>query len=103
VKIDFGAPGTARVHDLFKFTVTSTGLFVITLDPISGAGDLDLYVLGDFSGKKISLISPFMEGLSASPESNEVVGVTLFPGTYYIGVSAFAGSFNYRLRIIPSQ
>ena len=25
------------------------------------------------------------------------------PGTYYIGVSVFEGSFNYRLRIIPSQ
>ncbi|HSO73293.1 MAG TPA: PPC domain-containing protein, partial [Blastocatellia bacterium] len=102
VRIDFG-DGLARIQDLFKFTVTSTGLFVITLDPISGAGDLDLYVLGDFSGKKISLSSPFLEGLSASPQSSEVVGVRLFPGTYYIGVSAFAGSFNYRLRIIPSQ
>ncbi len=103
VKIDFGPEGVARIQDLFKFTVTSTALFVITLDGISGAGDLDLFVLSDFSGKKIPIDSPLIQGISASPEANEMVGVRLSPGTYYIGVSAFAGSFNYRLRIIPSQ
>jgi pre-peptidase len=103
VKITFGEQGTAKVHDLFKFNVTSTGVFAITLEPISGAGDLDLVVMSDFSGKKVSITSPLIQGVSASPESSEVVGVRLSPGTYYIGVSAFAGSFNYRLRVIPSQ
>ncbi|MFY9609500.1 MAG: PPC domain-containing protein [Blastocatellia bacterium] len=102
VKIDFGPDGIARVQDLFKFNVTSTGLFVITLEPISGAGDLDLYVLSDFSGKRIPISSPFLQGAGISPQASEVVGVRLSPGTYYLGVSAFAGSFNYRLRIIPS-
>lgn len=103
VKIDFGPDGIARVQDLFKFTVTSTGLFVILLEPISGAGDLDLYILGDFTGKRIPITSPLLQGASTSPQANELVGVRLSPGTYYIGVSAFSGSFNYRLRIIPSQ
>lgn len=102
VKIDLGPDGTIRIHDLFKFVVTNTGLFVITLDGISGAGDLDLFVVGNFSGKKIPISSPLIQGISASPESRELVGVRLSPGTYYIGVAAFAGSFSYRLRIIPS-
>jgi hypothetical protein len=103
-KIDFGELGTARIHDLYRFTVTTTGVFVIALDPISGSGDMDLYLLNEaFEGKKISIDSPLIEGTSTSPEASELIAVRLIPGTYYIGVSAFSGSFNYRLQIISSQ
>jgi hypothetical protein len=104
VKIDFGEPGSARIHDLYRFTVTTTGIFVIALNPISGSGDLDLYLLDDgFSGKKIPIDSPFVRGTSTSPEASELIAVRLVPSTYYLGVSAFSGSFNYRLQIISSQ
>ncbi|HWN99475.1 MAG TPA: PPC domain-containing protein, partial [Blastocatellia bacterium] len=103
-RIDFGEFGSARIHDLYRFTVNTTGVFVIALDPISGAGDMDLYLLDEsFEGKKISISSPSIAGSSTSPQASELIGVRLIAGTYYVGVSAFAGSFNYRLRIISSQ
>ena len=103
-KIDFGTAGTARLHDLYKFTVNTTGTFVIALDPITGAGDLDLYLLDtNFSGSRIPIASPNILGTSTSPQASELIAVRLAPGSYIIGVSAFQGSFNYRLRIISSQ
>ncbi|MEK6304197.1 MAG: PPC domain-containing protein [Acidobacteriota bacterium] len=103
-KIDFGAAGTAPMHDLYRFTVATTGTFVIALDPISGSGDLDIYLLDSFfEGKKIPIDSSSILGTSTSPQASELVAIKLFPGTYYIGVSAFQGSFNYKLRIISSQ
>ena len=104
IKIDFGEFGTARVHDLYRFTVTTAGTFVIALNPISGTGDLDLYLLDDgFEGKKIPIDDPSIKGISASPQASELIAVKLSPGTYFIGVSAFSGSFDYRLQIISSQ
>jgi hypothetical protein len=88
---------------LYKFEVTSAGVFVIVLDPVS-PGDMDMYLLDNsFSGKKIPLESASMVAFSASPGASELMAARLDPGTYFIGVSAFAGTFNYRLRIIPGQ
>ena len=104
VKINFGEQGVGRVHDLYKFEVTTAGVFVIILDPVSGLGDMDMYLLDNsFSGKKIPIESASMVAFSASPGASELIAARLAPGTYFIGVSAFAGTFNYRLRIIPGQ
>jgi len=73
------------------------------LDATSGVGDLDLYLFASsVSKKKTSLDDPNLLGLSLSETSAEVIGVQLAPGTYIVGVSAFAGSQSYRLRIITS-
>ena len=104
VKIDFGEQGVGRVHDLYKFEVTNAGVFVIILDPVSGLGDMDMYLLDNsFSGKRIPIDSASMVAFSARPEARELIAARLAPGTYFIGVSAFAGTFNYRLRIILGQ
>lgn len=103
-KIDFGEAGSAKMHDLYRFTVATTGTFVVALEPITGTGDMDLYLLDSgFEGKKIPIESPSIKGSSTSPQASELIAVKLVPGTYYVGVSAFQGSFNYRLRIISSQ
>jgi len=40
---------------------------------------------------------------SAGPTVNEFIGYQLDPGTYIVGVSAFSGSLNYRLRGVTTQ
>ncbi|HLG16485.1 MAG TPA: PPC domain-containing protein [Blastocatellia bacterium] len=103
LKMSFGSSGTDKIEDLYRFTVTETRTFYVFLDATSGVGDLDLYLFASsVSKKKTSLDDPNLLGLSLSETSAEVIGVQLAPGTYIVGVSAFAGSQSYRLRIITS-
>ncbi|HEX5731911.1 MAG TPA: PPC domain-containing protein [Blastocatellia bacterium] len=91
------------IEDLFSFTVTEQRTYFVILEPTSGAGDLDLYLFrSGVSKKKTHLEDPNLLGYSASASSSELVGVTLPPGKYFIGVSSFDGSVGYRLRVIPS-
>lgn len=91
------------IEDLYKFTVDQSRIVVIVLEPTSGSGDLDLYLFtSGVSKKKSSLDDPNLLSFSAGPTANELIGVPLDPGTYIIGVSAFSGSLNYKLRIITS-
>ncbi|HJZ68980.1 MAG TPA: PPC domain-containing protein, partial [Blastocatellia bacterium] len=92
------------IEDLFKFTVEQTRIVFIVLEPTSGSGDLDMYLFtSDVSKKKTSLDDPNLISFSAGPTSNELIAKQLDPGTYIIGVSAFQGSLNYKLRIFTSQ
>ena len=92
------------IEDLYKFTVDQSRTVLVVLEPTSGSGDLDLYLFSsDVSKKRSSLDDPSLLSFSAGPTANELVGVKLDPGTYIIGVSAFSGSLNYKLRIITSQ
>jgi hypothetical protein len=92
------------VEDLYQITVDQARIVFITLEPISGAGDLDMYLFASgVSKKKSSLDDANLLAFSAGPTANEFIGFQLDPGTYIIGVSAFSGSLNYRLRIFTSQ
>jgi hypothetical protein len=92
------------IEDLYKFTVDQSRIVLIVLEPTSGAGDLDLYLFtSNVSKKKSSLDDPNLLSFSAGPTANELIGIQLDPGTYIIGVSAFSGNLNYKLRIITSQ
>lgn len=92
------------IEDLYKFTVDQSRTVLIVLEPTSGSGDLDLYLFtSDVSKKKSSLDDRNLLSFSAGPTANELIGVQLDPGTYIIGVSAFSGSLNYKLRIITTQ
>ncbi len=91
------------IEDLYSFTVTDQRTYFVILEPTAGAGDLDLYLFSSsVNKKKTTLEDPNLLGYSASASSNELVGVTLAPGKYVIGVSSFDGSVGYRLRVIPS-
>jgi hypothetical protein len=104
LRVDLGQGFTDRIEDLYRITVTNTGTFFFLLEATSGQGDLDLYVFAStVNKKKTSLSDPNLLDLSAGAASNEVIAIQLTPGTYVIGVSAFAGSQNYKLRIIPPQ
>ena len=74
--------------------ITTAGTYFISLDPTSGAGDLDLYLFTSNASKKnTSLDDPNLIDFSAGASSNEVIAIGLSPGTYYIfGASAFEGS-----------
>jgi hypothetical protein len=102
LKMRFGSQSDG-IEDLYSFTVTEQRTYFVILEPTSGAGDLDLYLFrSGVSKKKTNLDDPNLLGFSASATSSELVGVTLPPGKYIIGVSSFDGSIGYRLRVIPS-
>ncbi|HJQ68285.1 MAG TPA: pre-peptidase C-terminal domain-containing protein [Blastocatellia bacterium] len=94
---------TDGIEDLYSFTVPSHGTYFVILEPISGSGDLDLYLFrSTVNKKKTNLDDPNLLGYSASGSSNELVALTLAPDKYVIGVSSYDGSVRYRLRVIPS-
>jgi len=92
------------IEDLYRIIVDQPRVYFILLEPTSGSGDLDMYLFtADVSKKKTSLDDPNLLTFSAGPTSNELMASRLDPGTYIIGVSAFSGNLNYRLRIFASQ
>jgi Bacterial pre-peptidase C-terminal domain. len=92
------------VEDLYKITVDQSRIVFIILEPTSGSGDLDMYLFNSgVSKKRSSLDDPNLLAFSAGPTANEFIGFQLDPGTYIIGVSAFSGSLNYKLRIFTAQ
>ncbi|HET8675551.1 MAG TPA: PPC domain-containing protein [Blastocatellia bacterium] len=102
LKMRFGSQSDG-IEDLYSFTVTEQRTYFVILEPTSGAGDLDLYLFrSGVNKKKSNLDDPNLLGFSASASSSELVGVTLPPGKYIIGVSSFDGSIGYRLRVVPS-
>jgi hypothetical protein len=103
LKIDLGGGFSDKVEDLYRITVNTAGFYAITLEPISGTGDMDLWLFNStVNKKKTSLSDPNLLALGATDSSDEIIIIRLTPGTYIIGVSAFAGSQNYRLRVIPA-
>jgi hypothetical protein len=92
------------LEDTYKFTVDRPRLFFIMLESTSGSGDLDLYLFDEFVAKKKSSFNdPSLIGASTSPLAKEIVAVRLVFGTFKIGISAFSGSMNYRLRVIATD
>ena len=94
---------TAPIGDLYRITVDQSRPVFIILEPVSGAGDLDLYLFtSDVNKKRTSLDDPNLLAFSAGPTANELIGFELDPGSYIIGVSAFSGSLSYRLRVVTT-
>ncbi len=103
LKIDFGGGFSDKVEDLYRITVNTDGFYAISLEPISGTGDLDLWLFtSSVNKKKTSPDDPNLLALGATESSEEFLIIRLAPGTYIIGVSAFAGNQSYRLRVIPA-
>ncbi|MEW6207893.1 MAG: PPC domain-containing protein [Acidobacteriota bacterium] len=106
LKMDLGNAGTDKIEDLYRFTVTNSTRVYIFLDPTSGTGDLDLYLfLSGVNKKKSNLNDPNLIGASLGLTAKEQISMqfSLAPGDYFIGVSAFEGNANYRLRVITVQ
>src|SRR5262249_7800411 len=94
---------TDPIEDLFRITVDQSRTLFILLDPTSGSGDLDLYLFDDgVSKKRSSLDDPHLLRFSAGLTGHEVKAFRVPPGTYIVGVSAFAGNLNYKLTILTS-
>ncbi|HET9533681.1 MAG TPA: PPC domain-containing protein, partial [Blastocatellia bacterium] len=104
LRVDFGGGFNDRIEDLYQITVNTTGTFFLLLEATSGQGDLDLYLFtSSVNKKRSSLFDPNLLDLSAGASSTEVIAFQLTPGTYIVGVSAFAGNQNYKLRVLPPQ
>ncbi|HEX5731913.1 MAG TPA: pre-peptidase C-terminal domain-containing protein [Blastocatellia bacterium] len=100
LNINLGEGASDKVEDLYRITVNTEGIYAISLESISGAGDLDLWLFDSAVNKKrSSLDDDSLLGLSITETSTEFVMIRLTPGNYYIGVSAFTGTQAYRLRI----
>ena len=96
-----------KIEDIYRFDLDVQGVVYILLEPVGGAptSDLDMYVFDSTLGKKkVSIDSATVRGIGAGPTANELIGIRLDPGTYYIGVSAFGTtSVNYKLRVLTAQ
>jgi hypothetical protein len=110
LRVDFVGQDPDKIEDLFRFTLDVPKVVYILLDPIDGtpSSDLDMYLFDStLKKKKVSIDSSTVAGFSAGPTASEVIGITLGPGTYYVGVSAFAGNsltnVGYRLRVLMAQ
>jgi hypothetical protein len=106
LRVSFGGGQMELVSNLYKFTVTNTQIFFITLDGTSGTpqADIDLYLWDSGVNKKrTSLSDPNLISYSNGPTVDELVAVELTPGTYIIGVAPSQGTESYKLRLIPSQ
>ena len=106
LRVDFGGGTLEFVSNLYKFTVTTPGIFFITLDGTSGTpgADIDLFLWDSGVNKKRSSPSdPDLVSGSFGPTADEMVAVQLDPGTYFIGVASAQGTETYKLRLIPSQ
>jgi hypothetical protein len=92
------------IEDMYQISLDRTRIVFILLEPTSGVGDLDLYLLKSrIRRTTISLDGPEVLEFSAGATATEMIALELRAGTYTIGVSAFSGSVNYRLRVITSQ
>ena len=95
---------TDFIEDLYRFSVDQSRIVFIILEPTSGSGDLDMYLFtSGVNKKKTSLSDPNLLSFSAGPTANEMIAFQLDPGAYIVGVSAFSGSLNYKLRIVTTQ
>ena len=104
LKISLPDGSSDPIEDLYRITVDQSRPVFVILEPISGSGDLDLYLFtADVNKKRTSLDDPNLLSFSAGPTANELIGFQLEAGTYFIGVSAFSGSVSYKLRIITAQ
>ena len=110
LRMDFPNQAPDHIEDLYRFTIDALKVVYIVLEPVGGTptSDLDMYLFDSgFNKKKVSIDSPTVEGLSAGPTANELIGISLAPGTYYIGVSAFGSTsrtnVGYRLRVLTGQ
>lgn len=97
-------------NDFYRLKVTSTTTAALTLDIISGTGDLDLYVYRESHtfGAASTMIG-YSNSSVTGPTGDETVNLTnLAPGEYLINVNSYATnpSFNsntYRLTLGGSQ
>jgi len=104
LKISLPDGSTDPIEDLYRINVDQSRPVFIILEPISGSGDLDLYLFNsDVNKKRTSLDDPNLLSFSAGPTANEFIGFQLDAGTYFIGVSAFSGNLGYRLRVVTTQ
>jgi hypothetical protein len=95
---------TDLIEDLYKVTVDKTRTVFIMLEATSATADLDLFLLtSSVNKKRTSATDPNLLSVSTGNTATELIAVQLDPGMYIIGVSAFAGSSSYKLRVFTSQ
>src|SRR5262249_39343725 len=96
--VQFSGGFQAPLHDLYKFTLPAPTIVWISLEPIGNApkNDLDLYLFRNVNSNQ-ALPTRF----SATETPHELIAVRLSAGTWFIGVSAFAGDVQYLLQVVP--
>jgi hypothetical protein len=110
LRMDFPDQDPDKIEDLFRFTLDVEKVVYIIVEPVGGTdtSDLDMYIFdSSLKKKKVSFDSATVRGLSAGPSANELIGMSLQAGTYYIGLSAFGSTsrtnVQYRLFALAAQ
>ena len=93
------------VHDLYKFQIATRTVVWMSLEPhtgIGGTGDIDLYLFRDGANPDVvDLFSLGAPRFSATAAAYELIGVSLPPGTWFVGVAGYNGDVDYDLRVMP--
>ena len=92
--IEYEGGDEGRVHDVFKVTTGATGTITATLNFTTASADIDIVLFRD-SGSGLDILT----GAAGTTTTETFTSVSLAAGTYYIGVSAFAGGSNYTLTV----
>jgi hypothetical protein len=88
--IDYESGDEGRVHDVFEITTGAAGPVTVTLTFTAPSADLDV-VLFKETGTTLTIL----DGAAGSTTTETFTTESLPAGTYYVGVSAFAGGSAY--------
>jgi hypothetical protein len=78
------------IEDLYKVTISATATLNVTMSFTNAGADLDLFLLRQVGGSTYEVLDA-SNGFSQT----EAISLLVPGGTYYVGVSAFAGGSNY--------
>ena len=81
-----------RVHDVFKIQLTASAPITATLNIANASADLDLILF-----KQVGTTLEVIKNASTEAQTETLTSTPQAPGTYYLGVSAFAGGSSYNL------
>jgi hypothetical protein len=94
---NYTVESTSKIHDVFRVTTPGAGTVTVTLTFSNPAADLDIFLFSE-SGTTLTL-----RGFSVGTTTTETFTTpVLAAGTYYVGVSAFAGSSSYSVQATSS-
>ncbi|WP_017716608.1 S8 family serine peptidase [Kamptonema formosum] len=95
-----GFVGDANFEDIYRFSISATSDFSLTLGGLSA--DADLSLIQDFNGNGEIDFDEYIDSSATGGNSDETLSRILQPGTYFVAVQQYAGDTNYTLSLSAS-
>jgi hypothetical protein len=109
IDLGVGLGGKDKIEDLYSFTLASPTRVYVLLESLSGTPSgslrhLDLYhFTSAVNRRRSSLTDPNLLNAGVTLGPTEGFASVLQPGTYLVGVSAFAGRARYHLHVFADK